>query len=746
LNNSNKGRISKLMKKTVAILLILLFILLVACQDAAPEATAVPEPTVAAEDLPAEEASPEESEETAEVTEAPEPIELPTEMPAEETAPEPTPEVESAEVDSEEEPMDDVAEADDTTIDITDEQLEMMAALAPPPQLSDKELGIQTVPCFPTISPGANEIEGEDYTCGVLTVPQNWDAPDGRNLDLAFLVVKATGENPQPDPLIRLEGGPGASAVLTGGMDKYKGLQSDRDIIFFDIRGAGLSQRLSYDECLVLALQNGAPADQVAFLQSVAANLIGLASSGVGTSPVPFYELDLPVLNEICWEQFTAQGIDPNQFTTAANARDVVELIKALGYESFNIDSVSYGTRLAMTIMNNITGYDAAPELRSVVLDSTFPPSVYLVRTIVRSNHDFMLQLLAECEADAACNEAYPDLGQRLATLLNQLEEAPLTTNGETVTLEDVVTQLTGVENSTRAAYIPKMIAELETGVLDTYFALRDGEVGTDSPEALPVVAEDLDINDPVQAFVAAALDLLSPEEASLFPTYIQFLMAEEDPLAVLPEFIAETYSGETADQMLALAENLTAEDFANSSYGSQIQAEAAAAEDPEMQLANRRGGIAGGLPLFLYNSVHCADDILHESIEDAQNSYNALAFPQLTDLVESQGMANRCENWLVEPQPIEVKDPVSSNVPALILQGAYDGPTPIYMGQTANSELENSTFVLIPQQGHGTWTSAGSCVGQIATAFLLDPETELDLSCLEARQPQWVLPGDGGS
>jgi pimeloyl-ACP methyl ester carboxylesterase len=90
------------------------------------------------------------------------------------------------------------------------------------------------------------------------------------------------------------------------------------------------------------------------------------------------------------------------------------------------------------------------------------------------------------------------------------------------------------------------------------------------------------------------------------------------------------------------------------------------------------------------------------------------------------------------------VKDPVTSDVPALILQGAYDMPTPIYMGQTANSELENSTYVLIPQQGHGTWNKAESCVGQIAAAFVRDPGTELDLSCLDARQPQWALPGDG--
>jgi pimeloyl-ACP methyl ester carboxylesterase len=88
----------------------------------------------------------------------------------------------------------------------------------------------------------------------------------------------------------------------------------------------------------------------------------------------------------------------------------------------------------------------------------------------------------------------------------------------------------------------------------------------------------------------------------------------------------------------------------------------------------------------------------------------------------------------------------VTSDVRTLILQGAYDKSTPVYMGQTAASELENSTYVYVPQQGHETWRNAESCVGQITAAFIQDPNADLDLSCLDARRPQWVLPNDGGS
>jgi len=246
------------MKKTTSILLLLLILLLVACQDEGQEATAVPEPTVGAADTP-EEAPLEAVEEIEQETEIPEPTAAPTDTPEEDASPEPTEEDTAAEEPATEEPTAEGAEAGDATTIIPDEQLELMATLAPPPQLSDREPGIHTVPCFPTISPGANEVEGEDYTCGVFTAPQNWDDPDGGSIDLSFMVAKATGDNPEPDPLIFLAGGPGASAVLTTDIGSYQKLRPDRDIILFDIRGVGLSQRLGFDECLVLALQNDAP-------------------------------------------------------------------------------------------------------------------------------------------------------------------------------------------------------------------------------------------------------------------------------------------------------------------------------------------------------------------------------------------------------------------------------------------------------------------------------------------------------
>jgi pimeloyl-ACP methyl ester carboxylesterase len=625
-----------------------------------------------------------------------------------------------------------------------DSQVDELAQIMPPPRLSDREIGVHIEACEPTQSPGVDAVEGEDYYCGVLTVPQNWDEPDGRNLDLAFVVVNATEKQSASEALIFLSGGPGQNAIGKP-IHSYQHLQTDRDIIRLDQRGTGFSQRLGWEECLVLALQNDAPPAQVEALQAAAYNPLE-----EGSTPLKLNELDIPALNETCWDQFVEQGLDLNQFTTAASARDVVELLKALNYDSFNLHGVSYGTRLAMAIMAELPTYDDAPALRSVVLDSTFPPSIYLIASLPRNDHDFMLQLLAECQADAACRQAYPSLGIRLATLLNRLEEEPLTANGETVTLADVVLQLSTV-GASQAGYLPKMIAELEVGVLDTYLALRDGLAGADFPEDYP---GDLDRSDPVQAFIADAYDAAGGGVPGLETiVYLNFALVDADPLAALQAFVEEALSGDAADQLSAKLAALNADEIAASPYVAQFQADFAAEagmgdlEDlARLELAKQRQFVAARIAQPLFNTIHCAEDIQFERFEDAVNSFNDLAFPQLSNLDTARTQADLCQNWPMNAAPIDVKNPVSSTVPALILQGAYDMRTPVYMGKRASRELANSTYILVPQQGHEVWTNAADCVGGIATAFIQDPDATLDLSCLDARQPSWALPDDAAT
>ena len=52
-----------------------------------------------------------------------------------------------------------------------------------------------------------------DMTCGILRVPENRNNPNSAIIELAVVIVQTRSENPQPDPIVYLVGGPGGSIV-----------------------------------------------------------------------------------------------------------------------------------------------------------------------------------------------------------------------------------------------------------------------------------------------------------------------------------------------------------------------------------------------------------------------------------------------------------------------------------------------------------------------------------------------------
>ncbi len=50
---------------------------------------------------------------------------------------------------------------------------------------------------------------------------------------------------------------------------------------------------------------------------------------------------------------FRKAGVDPRLLSTRAAARDLAGLLEALGYDRYNLHAVSYGTRVALTLMRD---------------------------------------------------------------------------------------------------------------------------------------------------------------------------------------------------------------------------------------------------------------------------------------------------------------------------------------------------------------------------------------------------------
>lgn len=252
----------------------------------------------------------------------------------------------------------------------------------------------ETFPC-PFMAMGNYRVE-----CGTVQVPENRADPSSRTIKLAVAVFRGSG--PAADPVFYLEGGPGGHSVGVMGpvfpFVALRDLLEGRDVVLFDQRGVGLSTPNL--DCTELTELSYAILDQqLSFEESDA-----LSSAAL---------LD-------CRERLVSEGVDLRFYNSAASAADINDIRLALGYEQINLYGISYGTRLALTTMR-----DYPQILRSVVLDSVYPPEASLVEAIVNADRAFS-ELYAACAADAACSAAVPDLRTLLFATVESLNAEPV--------------------------------------------------------------------------------------------------------------------------------------------------------------------------------------------------------------------------------------------------------------------------------------------------------------------------------
>jgi pimeloyl-ACP methyl ester carboxylesterase len=225
----------------------------------------------------------------------------------------------------------------------------------------------------------ATLVEGKHVRCGFLVVPEDRSQPQGSTIRLAVAIFKASSPHPAPDPVLFLGGGPGVAVLENRGPGVNAGnLRSNRDLILFDQRGAGYSQPSL--RCL-----------------------------------------DRETL-QACHSRLVKYGINLNAFTTLENAADVHALIRTLGYRQVNLDGISYGTRLALTVMRL---YPA--DLRSVILNSVLPPQVNGFTSHPQAAERAFVALFQRCAADRSCNATYPHLQTVFSQLVTQLNTTPAT-------------------------------------------------------------------------------------------------------------------------------------------------------------------------------------------------------------------------------------------------------------------------------------------------------------------------------
>lgn len=226
---------------------------------------------------------------------------------------------------------------------------------------------------------------GVTAECGIVRVPEDRGEPfSGANeIELAVAVFRSTADAPAADPVFYLAGGPGERAIETSlrifaSLDFVLGT---RDLVVFDQRGAGRS--------------------------------------------VP--SLDCPDDVSACHDRLVQAGVDLSAYVTRANAADVEDVRRALGYDRINLLGGSYGTRLGLAVLRDHPG-----SIRSAVLDSVAPVQSDVGTGVVANNAAALRVLFSACAEDRVCHGKYPDLESELPEAVGRLDRVPLPGTGPT--------------------------------------------------------------------------------------------------------------------------------------------------------------------------------------------------------------------------------------------------------------------------------------------------------------------------
>lgn len=249
-------------------------------------------------------------------------------------------------------------------------------------------------PCdFQSILPAGNNID-----CGYITVPENHDQPDGKKINIAYVVLHSKDPNTKEHPVIYLSGGPGGSSLDNEGIQRWYDhpFREKQDVILMDQRGIGYSSALPniYIELNDIMAKNANPEQEQRLMDSL-----------------------MTAYSQKCKDN----GIELRYYNTFQNARDVGALMNHLSYEKYNLYGVSYGTRLARVTQ------DIFPDkLNSVILNSPNPIKGDMLVDRLKSYSLALSRVIGYCNNNAECHNRYPTLQEDYFKAIKGLAEKPL--------------------------------------------------------------------------------------------------------------------------------------------------------------------------------------------------------------------------------------------------------------------------------------------------------------------------------
>ncbi|MBD2370310.1 alpha/beta fold hydrolase [Leptolyngbya sp. FACHB-402] len=624
-------------------------------------------------------------------------------------------------------------------------------------QLTVKPIRNTQIPCPTPINP--DEIEGKTTICGVVTVPENYSKPNGRQIELTYALLRSKSLTPQPDPLIVLHGGPGGSDIsaLSFFTQAHNHQRQTRDVILFDQRGSQYSGDLACSQTLnIIAQVLTVPGSPWKKKFETFATKFKNELDPTGESLAQF---------ALCSNVLELHGNDLTQYNTSNNAKDVVSLASALGYDQVNLYGISYGTYLAMRVMR-----DHPQRVHSVILDSTIPPNIKKYEANPLDLEVVTLNLIEDCQKDAACDRAYPNLKARTIALLKSLDKKPIPIPKqnfksdkpipESVTPDafaDLITSLnTDADNRIRN-YVPLIISELEQGVTTTYVGVVSGSIfKTPATKLIP-------IGEP-QNLIAKS-DKLRAEARKLLTQRIQLAESQRpsrkwvkqvlDAIETLPEadrtiargnfYGVGFLKGQPRDRNTLIAS--IAEIFPKQMREPLTQplrtlpdAEIRHTYEIISGILTSTSSVDHGIAQGSFRSMDCQDMIAGNDPARSAAVSKAMEMPELGRARVDAGRAAYaiCQFWSVKPAAFA--GVLKSNIPTLVLQSRYDSQTPTLIGKEATAGLANGTYLEFPNGGHGALLFS-QCARDAGAAFVNNPARPPKAECRAELKPKFVLP-----
>ncbi len=467
---------------------------------------------------------------------------------------------------------------------------------APAPTSAPTAKGLRTVECqfdVPT---------GYEVTCGYVRVPEDRANSTSRMIELAVAIFKSKSANPEPDPIIYLDGGPGGNSlqgIPLSFAERFAPFLANRDFIMFDQRGTGFSKpSLACDEYTKLAYD------------TLDKNINVAESNRLATDALI-----------ACHSRLQSQGVNFKAYNSLASAADLADLRIALGYKEWNLYGISYGTRLALTTMR-----EHPDGIRSVILDSTVPLQSSETDTPASADRGFE-QLFKGCADDPDCNKAFPKLRDTFYKLVDQLDKKPVSS--------EATNPLNGKK----------------------YTVLLNGA------------------------------SLISVVFQGMYSTSI---------IPQLPKAIAAAAAGTDYSLFMRLA------------LSSAIENEY--------------------VSVGMFYTVRCNEEVPFDTTEALQNAEDT--FPQQHGVFDLSSYIPICSAWEAGKAPAIENQPVSSDIPTIVLSGQYDPITTPADGQVVAKNLSRSFFFEFPGLGHGV-SIDNDCPRGMTEAFLNDPTSKPNDSCI---------------